>query len=35
VCVCVCVWLDSFTDEAVLVSILIGDINVNKCGGLN
>lgn len=33
--VCVRVWLDSPTDEAVLVSIFIADINVNMCRGLN
>jgi hypothetical protein len=34
VCVCVCV-VGLYTDEAVLVSIFIADINVNKCRGLN
>lgn len=33
--VCVCVLLDSSADEAVLVSIFIAVINVNKCRGLN
>ena len=35
VCVCVCVGLDCSNDEAVLMSIFIADVTVNKCRGLN